>query len=127
MTRYYYTDPIQALWMMKEFGVKFDNACQKSLLKTLWIVLCLDKRVSLKEVPEINLYVAKESEHIFEPKDEDLGQIKTEGLRLFVKYMDHLEQWKEWHGGGYYTDKNGSDIIMRNNKHFFNPLIENNK
>ena len=71
------------------------------------------------------IYVEPESEHIFKPKEGDLGQMKAEKARFFVKYNESLKEWKEWHCGGYYSDKNGSDIIYRDGKHFLNPKEEN--
>ena len=117
--KYYYVCPIQALYMHIEFGVKFDTEIQ--------ISADLSSDNDFKNMtPDITkIYVKPESEHIFEPKEGDLGQMKAEGARFFVKYNESLKEWKEWHCGGYYSDKNGSDIIMRDGKHFFNPKEEN--
>ena len=129
--KYYYDSPIQALYMMKEFGVNLKCENESSSYYYSFGKAMLDhiRREVLKDTTwEKNLgkiYVAPESEHIFEPKDGDLGQMKAEGARFFVKYNESLKEWKEWHCGGYYSDKNGSDIIMRNGKHFFNPKEEN--
>lgn len=65
-------------------------------------------------------YVAKESEHIFEPKQGDEGRCVG---RVGAYYFNYNGQ--DWAG----HSSNASDkpiIIMRDNKHFFNPLIENN-
>ena len=127
--KYYYDCPIQALYMNKEFDVKFfikdDDGDDYNF--TEWY---LNSQNVLELFTEIEafpcrIYVKSESEHIFEPKEGDLGQMKAEGARFFVKYNESLKEWKEWHCGGYYSDKNGSDIIMRNGKHFFNPKEEN--
>ena len=129
--KYYYDCPIQALYMMKEFGVNLKCENESSSYYYSFGKAMLDhiRREVLKDTTwEKNLgkiYVAPESEHIFEPKEGDLGQMKAEGARFFVKYNESLKEWKEWHGGGYYSDKNGSDIIMRDGKHFFNPKEEN--
>ena len=129
--KYYYDCPIQALYMMKEFGVNLKCENESSSYYYSFGKAMLDhiRREVLKDTTwEKNLgkiYVAPESEHIFEPKEGDLGQMKAEGARFFVKYNESLKEWKEWHCGGYYSDKNGSDIIMRDGKHFFNPKEEN--
>ena len=129
--KYYYDCPIQALYMNKEFGVNLKCENESSSYYYSFGKAMLDhiRREVLKDTTwEKNLgkiYVAPESEHIFEPKEGDLGQMKAEGARFFVKYNESLKEWKEWHCGGYYSDKNGSDIIMRDNKHFFNPKEEN--
>ena len=127
--KYYYDCPIQALYMNKEFDVKFfikdDDGDDYNF--TEWYLNSqnvLELFTELKAFP-CRIYVKSESEHIFEPKEGDLGQMKAEGARFFVKYNESLKEWKEWHCGGYYSDKNGSDIIMRNGKHFFPPKEEN--
>ena len=129
--KYYYDCPIQALYMNKEFGVNLKCENESSSYYYSFGKAMLDhiRREVLKDTTwEKNLgkiYVAPESEHIFEPKEGDLGQMKAEGARFFVKYNESLKEWKEWHCGGYYSNKNGSDIIMRDGKHFFNPKEEN--
>ena len=129
--KYYYDCCIQALYMMKEFGVNLKCENESSSYYYSFGKAMLDhiRREVLKDTTwEKNLgkiYVAPESEHIFEPKTGDLGQMKAEGARFFVKYNESLKEWKEWHCGRYYSDKNGSDIIMRDGKHFFNPKEEN--
>lgn len=131
--KYYFDCPIQALYMMREFDVKFLHWIYPSIHKTEMELLPVGIYYLENIIPYFNykyafehrFIVAPESEHIFEPKEGDLGQMKAEGARFFVKYSERSKEWKEWHGGGYYSDKNGSDIIYRNNKHFFNPKEEN--
>lgn len=129
--KYYYDCPIQALYMNKEFGVQFyisykNDFSDKKLsfyvdIKNIYNVL-----IQLLGICNIyKIYVAPESEHIFEPKDGDIGQMKAVGARFFVKYREGSKEWKEWPGGGYYSDKNGSDIIYRDGKNFFMPKEEN--
>lgn len=127
--KYYYDCPIKALYMNKEFGVDFfikdDDGDDYNF--TEWYLNSqnvLELFTELEAFP-CRIYVKSESEHIFEPKEGDLGQMKAVGARFFVKYNESLKEWKEWHCGGYYSDKNGSDIIYRDGKHFFNPKEEN--
>ena len=127
--KYYYDCLIQALYMMKEFDVKFfikdDDGDDYDF--TEWYLNSqnvLELFTELEAFP-CRIYVKSESEHIFEPKEGDLGQMKAEGARFIVKYNESSKEWKEWHCGGYYSDKNGSDIIMRDGKQFFNPKEEN--
>ena len=133
--KYYYDCPIQALYMNKEFGVRFYTSFKSDVLDKK-----LSFHVDIRDICNVliellgiynpllsdnKIYVAPESEFNFEPKEGDLGQMKAEGARFFVKYNESLKEWKEWHCGGYYSDKNGSEIIYRNGKHFFNPKEEN--
>ena len=123
--KYYYDCLIQALYMNKEFGVKFYTAFKSDFLDKE-LGFCADIRGIYNVLSSDNkIYVEPESEHIFEPKDGDLGQMKAVGARFIVKYNESSKEWKEWHYGGYYSKKNGSDIIMRDGKHFFNPKEEN--
>ena len=128
--KYYYDCWIQALYMMREFNVEFYT---KGFLdiESDFLEEELGFHVNIRDIygklanDNTKIYVAPKSEHIFEPKEGDLGQMKAEGARFFVKYNESSKEWKEWHCGGYYSDKNGSDIIMRDGKHFFNPKEEN--
>ena len=84
MTRLYFTDPIKALYMMKEFGVKLRNFTQKCL-----------KEFEFEDGEEI--YVAKESEHIFKPKDMDYGVVKRQVGFGFCQYSSA----RGYHGWNY--------------------------
>lgn len=125
--KYYYDCPIKAAYMNHEFGViTYIELSNKSGIYDKYFIKDWNHRelgLDAKDKYHRNkYYVAPESEYIFEPKEGDLGQMKAEKARFFVKYSERLKEWKEWHGGG--SDKNGSDIIYRNNKHFFNPKEE---
>jgi hypothetical protein len=115
MSKLYFDCPIQALYMMKEFGVicDLDNLNLSNQSSEL---LPLSELMALKKI-----YVSKESEHIFEPKLFDWGKIK-EMPSCFVKYNGN--EWKEIYGGGYRTDNDGSEIVMRDGKQFFSPKSE---
>ena len=95
MARLYFTDVIEALYMMKEFGVKLRNFTQKCL-----------KEFEFEDGEKI--YVAKESEHIFKPKKGDVG------------YSRDIV----FHNGEFWSDNFGdpvkdAQIIFRNGKQFF--------
>jgi hypothetical protein len=121
--RLFFTDPLKALYMMKEFGVKFytkgfldveSDFLEKELgfhleIRTLYNKLC---QVNLK------IYVAKESEHIFEPKKGDEG-------RWLRKIGAHYANYngEQWVSAG--IEPNPPEIIMRDNKQFFMPEVEN--
>ena len=68
------------------------------------------------------IYVAPESEHIFEPKEGDLGIYNGE-LWTFIA--------RQWVLSNDYEHRTESDdfiknIIKRDNKHFFAPITEEN-
>ena len=128
--KYYYDCPIKALYMMREFGVNFSEAHGTNHADKFFQIneseLCDFATGVIEDFRGIEqIYVKPESEYIFEPKDGDVGQMKAVGARFFVKYNESSKQWKESHYGGCYSKKNGSDIIMRDGKHFFNPKEEN--
>jgi len=98
MTKHlYFTDYTKALYMMKAFGVTFDNEVNE------WF------------------YVAPESYHIFEQKKGDIG-IQNDGDYLaiaracehedFVEFNETISPSQYW------------KIIMRDNKLFFQPETE---
>ena len=66
-----------------------------------------------------NLYVSKESESIFEPLEGDIGHRETLCDSGFSVGRFDGERWYCKTGR-----EDGLIIIMRDNKHFFNPMIE---
>ena len=128
--KYYYDCPIQALYMNKEFGVQFyisykNDFSDKKLsfyvdIKNIYNVL-----IQLLGICNIyKIYVAPESEHIFEPEEGDLG---------IERNLHTLEPC--FFGGTYWFYDNDYleikphpqkvDIIYRNGKNFFMPKEEN--
>ena len=124
--KYYYDSPIQALYMMKEFDVEFfikdDDGDDYDF--TEWYLNSqnvLELFTELKAFP-CRIYVKSESEHIFEPKEGDLG------------IYDGGELWRfitgKWYFRNDFEDRTEdydfiTNIIKRDNKHFFNPKEEN--
>ena len=136
--RYYYTDAIVALYMMKEFGVEFETKHQSKFngkyffrgLEKLWVdnIDISDDSIRIcsllylenndKTCVNNKFYVAKESEHIFEPKKGDEGR----WLRpIGAHYANH--NGEQWVSAG--IEPNPPEIIMRDNKQFFMPEVEN--
>jgi hypothetical protein len=108
--RYYYTDAIVALYMMKEFEVKYDFENEEGLIRII-------------KTPKIRrdnfmrkIYVDKQSEHIFEPKKHDLGVNSNCSDSL---YFDGVHWFIGMRAFG------NADIIMRGQKQFFMPEVEN--
>lgn len=94
MEKKYYDCPIQALYMNKEFGVQFytsykNDFSDKKLsfhvdIKNIYNVLIQLLGIYNPMVSDNKIFVAPESEHIFEPKDGDIGQMKAEGARFIA-------------------------------------------
>jgi hypothetical protein len=112
--RYYYTDAIVALYMMREFGVKYDFENEEGLMHII-------------KTPEIRrdnfmrkIYVAKESEHIFEPKNYDLaGFTRDDGISTIAQYDAAKKAFIN--GSFRILKKYNPKIIIRYNKQFFMP------
>ncbi len=129
MSRKYFTDPIKVLWMYKEFGVKFYADTEIGLINFADFEVD-DGDISIEEFLEITrlypkqLYVAKESEHIFDPKDMDYGTTERNVWKGFCQYSD-VRGYKGWNyvSGG--VCKESVRIIMRDDKQFFNAENEN--
>jgi hypothetical protein len=148
MIRYYYTDPIKAIYMMKEFGVKFYADTETGLINFADFEVD-EGAISIQEFLEITklypkkILVAKESEHIFEPKEGDMDQYG----RFFIKVKTTTETFIDlsvsdtkikydmrWSSIFEKADQDGQriseslktnpKIIMRDNKHFFTPENE---
>lgn len=106
--RYYYNCPIKAIYMMREFRVEFvtkrGNRYSEKVIAEFVHDSCYG------EIEDDAFYVAKESEEIFISKKADL--ILGDGGNIA----------KECEGGHVYKC---SKIIMRDNKQFFMPEVEN--
>jgi hypothetical protein len=130
MTRLYYTCPIKALYMMKEFGVK-------TYMEAKIIASCnlttgeitkggvdifsfeeyfddiLGNDLEALNNNDIKIYVATESEHIFEPKEGD----KDENGLFF--------DGRHWTDGfSYAISLEQSKTSFRFGKQFFMPEVE---
>lgn len=125
MKKYFYSDPIKALYMMKEFGVKCEANCdelEESYDFDGWGV-DVETISDLLEIfaenyPE-EIFVKTECKSIFEPKKGDQGRYQT---RLGVSYVHfNGEQWV----GHAVNVKEKLEIIMRDGKHFFMPEEKN--
>jgi hypothetical protein len=137
--RYYYTDAIVALYMMKEFGVEFETKHQSKFngkyffrgLEKLWVdnIDISDDSIRIcsllylenndKTCVNNKFYVGKESEHIFELKEDD--------LILHSSPDSDDDAYKLWKSdiGSVWLKKYFSKTIMRNEKQFFMPEVEN--
>jgi hypothetical protein len=117
--KYYYTCPIKALYMMKEFGVKFSEAHGANHADRYYQIdeaqLCDFITQAIEDFRGIEqIYVAKESEHIFEPKKGD----KDENGLFF--------DGKHWTDGiSYAISSEQSKTSFRFGKQFFMPEVEN--
>lgn len=121
--KYYYDCPIKALYMMKEFGVNFSEAHGANHADKFFQIneseLCDFATGVIEDFRGIEqIYVAPESEHIFEPKKGDEGR----WTRLVGAHYANYNG-EQWVSAG--IEEKLPEIIMRNGKHFFNPKEEN--
>lgn len=141
--RLYFSDPIAALYMMKEFGVDlqfkkpFDNRSGERFidLADLWITdidvtnheeFRLLSILSSSEIPRI--YIKPESEAIFNPQLKDKG-IDPRGIS--AKYQQLVHNCKAWMpieqiSDDWIWEDEDIEITMRGKKHFFDALREEN-
>lgn len=125
--RYYYDCPVKALYMMKEFGLRFEylgkDACPSNFdvsgrhTATLEDIL-RQMRLHIKS----NLFIVKESEHILKLKFGDKGLVRGEYFGWFDdnswRYCDPYDNKT----GEVFEDEDTGEIIRRDNKAFFTPL-----
>jgi len=140
MTRYYYTCPIKALYMMKEFGVELYiegkqlSSCNLStgevdknekIIQIDFEEEYLDQILgSFGEIRnlESKIYVKVGSGSIFEPKPYDL-RIDNSGDAC--EFQD-CHEWIAYNEFRSNNPKNHNPkIIMREGKQFFMPEVEN--
>jgi hypothetical protein len=126
--------------MMKEFGVKFyiEGKCiiSKCIVSSDLSTIDFDKTIQIDFEEEYldqilgsfaqiknlesKIYVAAESEHIFEPKYWDLGRCFKRNI--IANFIDG-----KWENGTVKFDLKTTKIIMRNNIQFFMPEVENER
>jgi hypothetical protein len=116
---------------MKEFGVKFEqflysdfHSLERKLSSVSFEWICQNENLNDKIEFENRLIVAEESEHIFEPKKHDLaGFTRDDGISTIAQY-DEVK--KAFINGNFrILKKYNPKIIMRNEKQFFMPEVEN--
>jgi hypothetical protein len=121
MTRLYFDCPIKAAYMWKEFNINTYIELTRED-GTIFDVVNIDWEGRSIKLDGRKYYVRKESEHIFDPKEGDQGYFSTEAYGEMWHFFEH----NSWQSYGYDDSIQDIKIIMRDNKHFFNPLIENN-
>lgn len=113
-----YDCAIQAAYMIKEFGIKFYNG---TLINYKGINDYPDEKMLIgdlqREITRFGkIYVAPESEHIFEPKEGDYDDRGGIFINLGGKGL-----WRSLLAMNGYEK---SEIVMRDKKHFFQPETE---
>ena len=128
--KYYYDCPIQALYMYKEFGVKFylddgEGTTHPFITNDDEIEISDSQYLEMCEGYD-KIYIEIISEHIFEPKEGDIGI--CDKLLILVKF--DIKDWvpsKMLKKETYYEIKETLFVktVYRNGKHFFMPKEEN--
>jgi len=129
--KYYYDCPIQALYMTREFDVKFFTKGHLNI-ESDFLEMELGYHLNIRDIygklanDHTKIYVAPESEHIFEPKEGDIGI--CDKLLITVKF--DIKDWvpsKMLKKETYYEIKETLfvETVYRDGKHFFNPKEEN--
>lgn len=125
--KYYYDCWIQALYMMREFDVKFFTKGHLNI-ESDFLEMELGYHLNIRDIysklanDHTKIYVKPESEHIFEPKDYDSG-IYNGALWTFI-----ARQWVLSSDCDRRTERDDfiKNIVKRDNKHFFAPITEEN-
>lgn len=131
MTKYYYDCPIQALYMMREFDVKFFTKGFLNI-ESDFLEMELGYHLTIRDIygklanDYTKIYVAPESEYIFEPKEGDIGICS----KLLIPVKFDIKDWvpsKMLKKETYYEIKETLFVktVYRNGKHFFMPKEEN--
>ena len=131
MTKYYYDCWIQALYMMREFDVKFFTKGFLNI-ESDFLEMELGYHLTIRDIygklanDHTKIYVAPESEYIFEPKEGDIGICG----KLLIPVKFDIKDWvpsKMLKKETYYEIKETLFVktVYRNGKHFFMPKEEN--
>jgi hypothetical protein len=129
MRKLYYTCPIKALYMMKEFGVKLKVRDVNGSIGQHFSEIIATEIVGfhLHSNPEIfipKFYIAPESEKIFEPQEDDIA-INPAAFYHSSKVGIYRDDAQAFVQLGDFDYLENAQIIMRDNKCFFAPEIEN--
>lgn len=120
MSKLYYTDPLAAAYMAREFGVKLQ--AHYNVTQNLGDALTYDEIVLMLDFERF--YIHPDSYHIFEPRAGDVmiteipGTSSVEVVSSDIRareFIDHL------------VEKRGAKIIQRQGKPFFWPEREDEK
>lgn len=131
MTKYYYDCWIQALYMMREFDVKFFTKGFLNI-ESDFLEMELGYHLTIRDIygklanDYTRIYVAPESEYIFEPKEGDIGICG----KLLIPVKFDIKDWvpsKMLKKETYYEIKETLFVktVYRNGKLFFMPKEEN--
>jgi hypothetical protein len=127
--KYYYTCPIKALYMMKEFEVLFylddGESSTHPFIRNDEDEFEIADHELLKRCEGYNkIYIEEESEHIFEPRNYDLaGFTRDDGISTVAQYDGAKKAFIN--GSFRILKKYNPKIIIRDNKQFFYPEVEN--
>jgi len=127
--RYYYDCPIKAAYMSHKFGVitYVELSIESEIYDKCFIKDWNHKELKLDPKEKHYLdkyYVAEESQKIFKPRNYDLaGFTRDDGISTIAQYD---EAKKAFINGNFrILKKYNPKIIMRDNKQFFMPEVEN--
>jgi hypothetical protein len=133
--RLYFTCPIKALYMAKEFGVKFcrfmtykDNP--KVIYDSSDEITTNDPQDYMYRLLEYlmlkNVSVDPESEHIFEPTHEDQGIIigRSEMVLVYYYKINDIRKWYTIDEIERVEKGEKCEIVLRNGKQFFAAEVE---
>jgi hypothetical protein len=137
MTKYYYTDPLQAAYMAKEFGVDFVHKFDGAPMGTRTImeigysipVEYIDKIYIDCYTRTTKMYVHPHSEHIFIPKEEDLiydndhdsFEVIEETQTIYDHFMKSHDDYKNEDEEVHTQDKTGLACHHHNGVSFYEP------
>lgn len=132
MTKYFYTDPIAAAFMVREYGVEV-TANKEGGGQTepiTWDLLWAIETIRSEEDYE-RYYVHPDSHHIFEPQvgdfyqDEDPNGISIERITKVDKIDKTYEATSDYgNDAHWYYGEELPKIIQRNGNPFFAPEVE---
>ncbi len=122
MKKLYYTDPLAAAYMAREFGVKYENCTFDTKITSFREIS--KGLIKGREIDWFDrYYIHPDSYHIFEPQGIDLIEVITPENYPHHALQVHLMYYR---GRGYRAiqDNESVKIIQRNNKPFFWPEEE---
>lgn len=127
MSRMYYTDPLKAAWMAREFGVKYHDTLISPVELTVPDLMDEIRDNLVDGTAFDNLYIHPDSYSVFEPQEGDVVTVSNL-VATIGSISDKTTIWGKMVSGkgvrASFYDSAIDNTIQRNNKAFFMPEVE---
>lgn len=120
MARYYYTDALKAMWMLREFDIKIEWKRDGSLKAVPQDIINLAHDIHHNSGGGGKYYICSDFHEMLKPR---IGDLMT-NLGVSAWWVVRVQGDKVFFADYAYGDAKEMKIIQRNGKAWFNPEVE---